>query len=137
MATRMKSPCCKQGSIESPCTLLISTILSDTATMTGSVIKKPAEKLRKAERAPAIATEPGISGNSSSQESNLCSKAKLMKTRVAAGEETRVAAGEEEQPDRFFLTFVIIRPRNSFKIPIFTFVDVKLANFRPCIIYFF
>ncbi len=55
LATSMMSPCCKHGSIESPCTLFIPTILSDTATSTGSDIKKPVEKLRKAESVPAIA----------------------------------------------------------------------------------
>lgn len=56
LATRMTSPCCRQGSIESPCTLLIPTTLSDTATTTGRPIKNPVAKLRSAGNTPAIET---------------------------------------------------------------------------------
>ena len=54
LATRIKSPCCRLGSMESPCTVLMPTRLSDTATRTGSVNTNPVEKLRRAERTPAI-----------------------------------------------------------------------------------
>ena len=40
---------CRQGCIESPCTRLMPTTLSDTASSTGSDIKNPAEKLRMVE----------------------------------------------------------------------------------------
>ena len=58
------SPWCRQGSIESPCTLLILTTLSDTATNTGSDIKNPVEKFR---RAAAIAPERGMWASSRSK----------------------------------------------------------------------
>jgi hypothetical protein len=60
----MMSPWCRQGSIESPCTLLILTTLSDTATNTGSDIKNPVEKFR---RAAAIAPERGMWASSRSK----------------------------------------------------------------------